>query len=92
MNSVIAENNEAQQQVNDSHDVATYDWQYILNVAYEHKRDIIMANIIAMLATMASVPVPLLLPLLVDEVLLNKPANVVATINYFTPQSWHGPV
>jgi ATP-binding cassette subfamily C protein len=92
MNSVIAENNEAQQKVNDSHDVATYDWQYILNVAYEHKRDIIMANIIAMLATVASVPVPLLLPLLVDEVLLNKPANVVATINYFTPQSWHGPV
>ena len=92
MNSVIAENNEALQKVNDSHDVATYDWQYILNVAYEHKRDIIMANIIAMLATVASVPVPLLLPLLVDEVLLNKPGNVVATINYFTPQSWHGPV
>ena len=68
-----------------------YNWKYILNIASEHKREIIYANIIAILATLASVPLPLLMPLLVDEVLLNKPAIVVATINTNTPDAWHGP-
>lgn len=68
-----------------------YDWQYILDVAREHKRELVMANIIAVLATLASVPVPLLMPLLVDEVLLDKPAFVVNTINGLTPASWHSP-
>lgn len=69
-----------------------YDWRYIYNVALEHKRELILANIIAVLATMTSVPLPLLLPLLVDEVLLGKPGQVVATINALTPAAWHGPV
>ncbi|HSR62581.1 MAG TPA: ABC transporter ATP-binding protein [Gammaproteobacteria bacterium] len=69
-----------------------YDWRYIYNVALEHKRELILANIIAVLATMTSVPLPLLLPLLVDEVLLDKPGQVVATINALTPAAWHGPV
>ncbi|MBL1142682.1 MAG: ABC transporter ATP-binding protein [Proteobacteria bacterium] len=69
-----------------------YNWQYILSVAKQHKRQLIMANIIAVVATLASVPVPLLMPLLVDEVLLNKPAIVVNTINSITPSSWHSPV
>ena len=51
-----------------------------------------MANIIAVLATVASVPLPLLLPLLVDEVLLDKPGVVVNAINNLTPSTWHGPV
>lgn len=68
-----------------------YDWHYVISVAKEHKRELVMANIIAVLATLASVPVPLLMPLLVDEVLLDKPAFVVNTINDFTPQAWHSP-
>ncbi|RKZ67095.1 MAG: ABC transporter ATP-binding protein, partial [Gammaproteobacteria bacterium] len=68
-----------------------YNWKYILTIASEHKREIVYANIIAILATLASVPLPLLMPLLVDEVLLNKPAIVVATINANTPDAWHGP-
>jgi len=68
-----------------------YNWEYILNIASEHKREIVYANIIAILATLASVPLPLLMPLLVDEVLLNQPAIVVATINANTPDVWHGP-
>jgi ATP-binding cassette, subfamily C, bacterial len=69
-----------------------YDWQYILQIAGEHRKELILANVIAILATIASVPVPLLLPLLVDEVLLDQPGIVVATINSFTPAVWHGPV
>ena len=68
-----------------------YNWKYILNIASEHNREIVYANIIAFLATLASVPLPLLMPLLVDEVLLNQPAIVVATINANTPDAWHGP-
>jgi len=80
----ILEENKAVNQV--------YDWEYILNIASKHRREIVYANIIAILATLASVPLPLLMPLLVDEVLLNKPAIVVATINANTPDAWHGPM
>ena len=73
-------------------DVKEYNWQYILNIAKQHRQQLIIANIVAVIATLASVPVPLLLPLLVDEVLLNKPAFVVHSINSITPVAWHGPV
>ncbi len=73
-------------------DVKEYNWQYILDIAKQHKRQLILANIIAVIATLASVPVPLLLPLLVDEVLLNQPGIVVNSINSITPSPWHGPV
>ena len=69
----------------------SYDWKYIKEIAGEHGKELILANIIAILATIASVPVPLLLPLLVDEVLLDKPGVVVNSINSFTPAIWHGP-
>jgi ATP-binding cassette, subfamily C, bacterial len=72
-------------------DVKEYNWQYILDIAKRHKHQLVLANVIAVVATLASVPVPLLLPLLVDEVLLDKPAIVVNTINSFTPSSWHVP-
>jgi len=82
-NTPIPEKNKAVSQL--------YNWEYILNIASEHKREIVYANIIAILATLANVPLPLLMPLLVDEVLLNQPATVVATINANTPEVWHGP-
>ncbi|MBY4676988.1 ABC transporter ATP-binding protein/permease [Marinobacterium sp. CAU 1594] len=61
-------------------------------MALEHKRELVLANIIALLATLASVPLPLLMPLLVDEVLLDQPGVVVATLNPWFPETWHGPV
>ncbi len=68
-----------------------YDWNYIWRIASEHKFELVLANIIALIGTVVSVPLPLLLPLLVDEVLLNKPGPVVNTINQFFPLSWQGP-
>lgn len=68
-----------------------YDWRYIIENARDHRRELIRANIIAIIATIASVPLPLLLPLLVDEVLLDQPGFVVNTINSFTPDSIHHP-
>ena len=72
--------------------VQTYTWQYILSIARQHKKQLISAHLIAILATMISVPIPLLMPLLVDEVLLKKPAVVVQTINVISPIEWQSPL
>lgn len=69
-----------------------YSWKYVLNVAREHKKALIHGHLIAIMAALLSVPVPMLMPLLVDEVLLNKPGAMVATMNQLFPVEWHGPV
>ncbi len=71
---------------------AGYTWQQIINIAFQHKKEIILANIIAIIATILSVPTPLFMPLLVDEVLLDKPGFIVNTVNWFFPTSWHSPI
>ena len=68
-----------------------YTWRYIFHIALEHRRELVLANLIAIMAALMSVPLPLLMPLLVDEVLLGQPGVVVATVNGCFPESWHGP-
>ncbi|NJO15483.1 MAG: ABC transporter ATP-binding protein [Thioploca sp.] len=68
-----------------------YSWQQIINIAMQYKREIILAHLIAVLTTLSSIPTQLLMPLLVDEVLLDKPATLVNTINGIFPSSWQGP-
>ncbi|MGZ8190539.1 MAG: ABC transporter ATP-binding protein [Methylococcaceae bacterium] len=70
----------------------TYNWNTIYKIALEHKKQLIYSNLVAILATIASVPVPLLMPLLVDEVLLHKPGVVIAAINRLFPAQWHTPI
>ena len=69
-----------------------YTWNTIYQIALEHKKALIYSHVIAILATIASVPVPLLMPLLVDEVLLNKPGVAIGIINQFFPAEWHLPL
>lgn len=71
---------------------AKYSWRYIIQIALKHKKQLIIGNLIAFLATVASVPVPLLMPLLVDEVLLNHPSIVLNTVNPWLPIEWQQPV
>ena len=73
-------------------EVNRYDWDYILRVAREHRGDLILAHLVAIIAVLANVPIPLLMPLLVDEVLLDKPAELVGAMNALFPSNWHGPV
>ncbi len=73
-------------------DQPRYNWRYIFSVALEFRPLLIKANIIALLATCASVPLPLLMPMLVDEVLLNKPGTLVNWCNSVFPAHWQGPV
>jgi ATP-binding cassette subfamily C protein len=58
----------------------------------QHRRELLFANVIAILGAVVSVPVPLLIPLLVDEVLLDQPGRSVALMNALFPEAWHGPV
>ena len=67
-------------------------WHSIFSNARLHSRELIVANVIAILAVTVSVPIPLLMPLLVDEVLLNQPGPLVEFVGSLFPQSWHGPV
>ncbi len=67
-------------------------WRGIYEELRAHRGRLLLANFIALLAVAAAVPVPLLLPLMVDEVLLHHPGKMVAAIGAWFPAAWHGPV
>jgi ATP-binding cassette, subfamily C, bacterial len=69
-----------------------YSWQSIYHIALKHKKAIVLSHFIAILATLASVPVPLLMPLLIDEVLLHKPGQLIKATDIFLPLDWRLPV
>lgn len=69
-----------------------YRWNELTRMVLRHRRELIAANLIAVLGALAAVPVPLLIPLLVDEVLLNQPGRAIGVMNSLFPESWHGPV
>jgi len=55
----------------------------IYNLILEKKSALIYGQIITLLAILVSVPIPLMLPIMVDEILLDKPAHFVEAINFF---------
>ncbi|EHH1279518.1 ABC transporter ATP-binding protein [Vibrio parahaemolyticus] len=64
---------------------------WLITQVKKHKSKLILANLIAIVATLISVPIPLLMPLMVDEVLLDKPASGLSTMNAVLPEAWHTP-
>ena len=56
-------------------------FKYIFKLLLDNKKHLIIGQIITFIAILISVPIPLMLPVLVDEVLLNKPDFFVNTIN-----------
>ncbi len=66
-----------------------FSWGSIFYVARQYKTQIILANIIAILATLAAVPVPMLMPLMVDEVLLGNPGATLAFLDTLLPPHLH---
>ena len=70
----------------------TLDFRKLLRLVLHHRRLLLSANIIATLATLSIVLLPLLMPLLVDEVLLDQPGKIVSAIDSLTPAHWHGPL
>ncbi len=65
---------------------------WLITQVKKHKSKLILANLIAVLATLISVPIPLLMPLMVDEVLLDQPASGLAAMNTVLPEAWHTPI
>ncbi|WP_375171160.1 ABC transporter ATP-binding protein [Marinobacter sp.] len=61
-------------------------------LALKHKPRLVKANLLAILATVMSVPVPLLLPVLVDEVLLDEAGPVLPIMNRLLPDGWQVPL
>lgn len=55
----------------------------IYKLLLKNKKALILGQIFTVIGILISVPIPLLLPLLVDEVLLNKPSFFVNNINEF---------
>ena len=68
-----------------------YSWSEVLRMVLSHRRELLAANLVAVLGAVMAVPVPLLIPLLVDEVLLGKPGAAIAWMNRVFPEAWHGP-
>lgn len=67
-------------------------WQTIKQSVLAHRKSLIYAHIIALLAALVSVPIPLMMPLLVDEVLLEKPGAAIEFMNTLLPYSAHNAV
>lgn len=63
-------------------------WAEIRRLALKHKKALWIANGVAVLATLCSVPIPLLLPLLVDEVLLGRGDAALKVMNHALPTGW----
>ncbi|MCG9582612.1 ABC transporter ATP-binding protein [Vibrio tubiashii] len=64
---------------------------WLITQVKKHKSKLILANVIALIATLISVPIPLLMPLMVDEVLLNQPGKGLEAMNAMLPTSMQTP-
>ena len=66
-----------------------FSFNQIINNALAYKRQLLVANTLAIIAAILSVPIPLILPLMVDEVLLNQPGVAIEWMNQVLPENWH---
>ncbi len=55
----------------------------IFKEIYKHKRILIIANVVAIISTLIILPVPLLIPILIDEIILGKSGKVTEIIDHF---------
>ncbi|MBT5935885.1 ABC transporter ATP-binding protein [Sulfurimonas sp.] len=55
----------------------------IFQLVLEKKSSLVYGQIITILSILVSIPIPLMLPILVDEILLDKPAIFVNSIDFF---------
>ena len=55
-------------------------WSSLIDATKPYRSKIIVAQIVAFFAVLVSLPIPLLFPLLIDQIILNKPAELVGII------------
>lgn len=59
-------------------------FKHLFTMMLRYKRSLLWGNVIAILATLISIPIPLLIPLMVDEVLLKKGGKITEAIDSIT--------
>lgn len=72
-------------------EVNTISRSWLITQVKKNKSKLLVANLVAIIATLISVPIPLLMPLMVDEVLLDKPGEGLALMNEVLPASIQTP-
>lgn len=72
-------------------DANTISRSWLITQVKNNKSKLLVANLVAIIATLISVPIPLLMPLMVDEVLLNKPGEGLALMNEVLPAAIQTP-
>ncbi|GHA29310.1 ABC transporter ATP-binding protein [Oceanisphaera arctica] len=63
-------------------------WPNIIRMMQRHRSLLIYAHLFALCGTLLAVPVPLLMPLLVDEVLLDSPGHLLSGLDWLLPAAW----
>jgi len=58
-----------------------YTFRNIFKEIFRYKKELILANIIAVFAVLVSLPIPLMIPYLIDEILLEKPSIMIGMID-----------
>lgn len=58
-----------------------YTFSLLFKEAKQYRKEFIIANVIAVLAVIVSIPIPLVMPMLVDEILLSKPRWIVPFVD-----------
>ena len=86
----IAMNRQVGEQAESLHGLLS--WSSILDELKRHRKLLVHGNLVALLAVVCAVPVPLFLPVLGDEVLLGQPGGFIAFFSPWFAVSWHGPV
>ena len=67
-------------------------WREIFANILSHQTLLVRANLFALLAMAATVSLPLLLPLLVDEVILDNPGRILGVLNQVLPPDFQNPI
>ncbi len=60
-----------------------YTFKNIFKALLDYKKELVLANIIAIIAVLVSLPIPLMVPYLIDEILLKKPGIMIESVNHF---------
>lgn len=58
-----------------------FTWTKIRAILFENKRAFYLGTLISVIGILVSIPIPLMLPVMVDEVLLSQPGSFIATID-----------
>lgn len=58
-------------------------FRYIYLQIKLHKKKIFMANLLAIIITLITIPIPLFIPFIIDEVISGKEGSFIPTVNWF---------